>query len=214
MMTLWVLKCVAVAGGLGAWFLTQAWIGKRPFPSGALQDRVHDVTAPLNRWLLDHPRHADALLIATSALIDIVAIWLLYSAIFGPSLGPFIGLLLLFVLRQVCQGLCALPPPPGMIWRSPGFPSALVTYGTAGDLFFSGHTALAVYGGLELAHQFGGWGIAAGAAFVAIEAATVLVLRAHYTMDVLAGALAALWVWGVAQWLAPPLDALLAALAS
>jgi len=42
-MTLWVLKCVAVAGGLGAWFLTQAWIGKRPFPSGELQDRVHDL---------------------------------------------------------------------------------------------------------------------------------------------------------------------------
>jgi hypothetical protein len=33
-------------------------------------------------------------------------------------------------------------------------------------------------------------------------------------MDVLAGALAALWVWGVAQWLAPPVDALLASLAS
>src|SRR3989442_6441970 len=37
-----------------------------------------------------------------------------------------------------------------MIWRRPGFPSLLVTYGTAGDLFFSGHTAIAVYGGVEL----------------------------------------------------------------
>ncbi len=135
---------------------------------------------------------------------------MLYSAIFGPSFEPFLGLFILFMLRQVSQGLCALPPPPGMIWRSPGFPSALVTYGTANDLFFSGHTAVAVYGGLELAHHFGGWGIAAGAAFALIEAATVLVLRAHYTMDVLCGAFAALWVWTVAQWLAAPLDALLA----
>lgn len=210
-MTLWLLKCLLVAGGLGAWFLTQAWIAKRPFPSGGLHDRVHDLTAPANRWLLDNPRYANALLIATSALIDVVAIWMLYSAIFGASFRPFIGLFILFMLRQISQGLCALPPPPGMIWRSPGFPSALVTYGTANDLFFSGHTAVAVYGALELAHQFGGWGIAAGIAFAVIEAVTVLALRAHYTMDVLAGALAALWVWAVAQSLAAPVDALLAA---
>jgi hypothetical protein len=38
-----------------------------------------------------------------------------------------------------------------MIWRYPGVPSLLVTYGTSNDLFFSGHTALAVYGSIELA---------------------------------------------------------------
>ena len=58
---------------------------------------------------------------------------------------------MLFALRQLCQGLCAFAPPgEGMIWRRPGIPSLLVTYGTATDLFFSGHTAIAVYGALEL----------------------------------------------------------------
>ena len=212
-MTPWLLKCLLIAGGLAAWYWTQAWIARRPFPSGGLQDRVHDVTAPLNRWLLAHPRNADVLLIGTSALIDVAGVSLLVSSVIGPSFGPFLGLLMLFVLRQICQGLCALPPPEGMIWRSPGFPSLLVTYGTASDLFFSGHTAIAVYAGLELAHHFGAWGIAAGGAFVAIEAATVLVLRAHYTLDVFAGAVTALWVWAVAQTLAPRVDALLASLA-
>src|SRR5262245_1317544 len=209
-MTLWVVKVLLIAAGLAGWFWTQAWIARRPFPNGVLGDRVHDMTASLNGWLLANPRHANVLLIVTSWLIDVVAIWMLLNAVFGPSFGPFIGLFMLFVLRQLCQGLIALPPPPGMIWRSPGFPSLLVTYGTPNDLFFSGHTAIAVYGALELAHQFGGWGIAAGIAFATIEAATVLVLRAHYTMDVLAGALAALWVWTVAQSLAAPVDALIA----
>jgi len=209
-MPLWLLKCVVVAVGLGGWFFTQAWLARRPFPEGGLGDRIHDWTAPWNRWLIGHPKHADALLVTTSALIDIVGIWLLYSAIFGPSFGPFVGLFILFMLRQVSQGLCALPPPPGMIWRSPGFPSALVTYGTANDLFFSGHTAVAMYGGLAIAHEFGTWGVVVGAAFALIEATTVLVLRAHYTMDVLCGAFAALWVWTVAQALAAPVDALLA----
>jgi hypothetical protein len=212
-MTLWLIKCLVIVAGLGAWFATQAWLAKRPLAGAGMQDRVHDLTEPMNRWLASHPRHADALLIFSSALIDIVGLWLLLSAVFGASFGPFIGLLMLFALRQVCQGLCALQPPPGMIWRSPGFPTALVTYGTSTDLFFSGHTALAVYGGLELAHQFGAWGIAAGVAFVAIEVAVVLVLRAHYTLDVIAGAFAALWVWGVAQAAAPRVDALLASLA-
>ncbi len=212
-MTPWLLKCLVIAAGLGAWFWTQAWLARRPFPSGGLQDRVHDLTQPVNRWLLAHPRHANALLASTSALIDIAGIALLVSSVLGPSFGPFLGLLMLFALRQICQGLCALPPPDGMIWRSPGVPSLLVTYGTSGDLFFSGHSAIAVYAGLELAHRFGGWGIAAGAAFVIIELATVLVLRAHYTLDVFTGVVTALWVWAVTQTLAPPVDALLASLA-
>jgi hypothetical protein len=97
-----------------------------------------------------------------------------------------------------------------MIWRYPGFPSLLVTYGTTSDLFFSGHTAIAVYGALELAHH-GGTALAIlGAVIVLVEAATVLVLRAHYTMDVFAGAVTALWVWGVSSALAPGIDAWLA----
>ena len=38
------------------------------------------------------------------------------------------------------------------------------------------------------------------------EMLTVLTLRAHYTMDVFAALMAALWVSGVAAWLAPYCD--------
>ncbi len=211
-MSLWLVKCVVMAGGLGAWFWTQAWLARRPLPDG-LQDRVHDLTAPLNRWLLDSPRAANALLVFTSALIDLAGIGLLAASLLGETFGPFLGLLILFALRQLCQGLCALPPPPGMIWRDPGVPSLLVTYGTSNDLFFSGHTAIAAYAGLEMAQHFGPWGIATGGLFVLLEAATVLVLRAHYTLDVFAGAVTALAVWILAQQAAPRVDAWLAMLA-
>jgi hypothetical protein len=99
-----------------------------------------------------------------------------------------------------------------MIWRYPGFPSLLVTYGTASDLFFSGHTAIAVYGSIELAHVGGPLVVLLGLAIVLVEATAVLVLRAHYTMDVFTGAVTALWVWTVASALAPGLDRLLASL--
>lgn len=208
----WSLRTLLVAIGLVAWFWTQAWIARRGFPEGRIGDRVHDLTASWHQALLDHPRWADALLIATSALIDLLGAFLVLQAIFGPTVRPFLGLLLLFALRQICQALCALPSPEGMIWRHPGFPSLLVTYGTASDLFFSGHTAIAVYGCLELAHWGGPAFAVLGAVLAVILASAVLVLRAHYTMDVFAGAITALWVWTAASTLAPAVDGWLASL--
>jgi hypothetical protein len=209
---LWVLRALVVAAGLGLWFWTQALIGRRAFQQGVIGDRIHDLTAGLHGRLSTHPRRANALLITTSAIIDLLGIFVVALAIFGPTTRPFVGLLLLFALRQICQGLCALPAPEGMIWRDPGFPSLLVTYGTSNDLFFSGHTALAVYGSLELAHFGGPPFVLLGAVIVVIEVTAVLVLRAHYTMDVFTGAVTALWVWTVASALAPGVDRVLGSL--
>jgi hypothetical protein len=211
---LWALRAGLVAGSLVVWFWTQSLLGKRAAAEGRIGDTLLDLTAPLNRYLHDRPRIANALLIVTSALIDLLGLFLLGLAIFGPSARPFVGLLIVFGLRQLCQGLCSLPPPEGMIWRRPGFPSLLVTYGTATDLFFSGHTAIAVYGCLELAHWGGPVAAVAGIAIAAIEIGAVLVLRAHYTMDVFAGVITALWVWSIAFALGGRLDALLAGFAA
>ncbi|HXK12691.1 MAG TPA: phosphatase PAP2-related protein [Vicinamibacteria bacterium] len=212
-MPVWASRAVIVVVGLGGWFWTQALIARRAFPEGRIGDRLHDATASLHASLLAHPRAADRILVATSGIIDLLGFFLLFRAVFGPTLRPLVGLLLLFALRQACQAVCALPCPDGMIWRNPGFPSFLVTYGTASDLFFSGHTAIAVYGSLELAHSGGPAFAVLGGLIALIEATTVLVLRAHYTMDVYAGAVTALWVWTVASTVSPALDLWLASLA-
>jgi membrane-associated phospholipid phosphatase len=102
--------------------------------------------------------------------------------------------------------LCPLPAPSGMVWRYPGVPAILVTYGTANDLFFSGHTAIAVYGAATLAGHWGPWGLALGLAIALFEAITVLVLRAHYTMDVFTGIVCALWVYSLSGSIAPRVD--------
>lgn len=209
----WVFRVALVAGGLFLWFWTQKLIGKRNAPEGRIGDALLDATGRVNRYLHEKPRVATLLLIGTSALIDLLGLFLLAQAIFGASARPFAGLLILFGLRQVCQGLCALPPPEGMIWRNPGVPSLFVTYGTSTDLFFSGHTALAVYGCLELAHWGGPAAAVAGIVIVAIEISAVIVLRAHYTMDVFAGLVTALWVWSIAFSAGNGIDALLARIA-
>jgi membrane-associated phospholipid phosphatase len=195
------LRAGLVVFALVAWFWSQALIGSRSLKDGAIGDGIHELTAPLTRYLLNHPRAGNVTLIISSLFIDAFGIFLIGAGIFGPTLRPFVGLLILFAFRQVCQALCALPEPKDMIWRYPGFPSLLVTYGTGNDFFISGHTAVAVLGAIEIA-KIGPWWLAVAAGVVAfLEATTVIVLRAHYTMDVLAAACAAGCAAIAAGWL-------------
>ena len=194
-----LFRVVTIALGLGAWFTSQSLIAARGTRDGAIGDAVHDWTASWHAWLERHTRAANALLVTSSGFIDLFGLFLLGSALVGPSLRPGIGLLLLFAFRQVSQLTCALPTPPGMIWRRPGIPSLLVTYDVANDFFFSGHTAIAVLGAIEVA-KIAPPAVAIAAALVALaEGVTVLVLRAHYTMDVLTGFVAAFCAAGLAE---------------
>lgn len=205
----WKLRAAVVAVALVAWFWTQSLLGSRAPLGDGIGDGLHAMTESANRYLNDHASAANALLISSSACIDALAVFLLARGIFGPSLRPFLGVLMALGLRQIVQGLCALPPPSHMIWRNPGFPSLLVTYGVSSDFFFSGHTTMAVLGALELARLKKSWLTALAVALALFEIAAVIVLRAHYTMDVFTGALAALLISGVAARLAPPCDRLL-----
>jgi len=137
-------------------------------------------------------------------------VFLLASWLFGRSIRPLLGLLILVGLRQIMQRVCALPPPPNMIWHNPGFPSLLVTYSVAGDFFFSGHTAIAVFGAAQLSRLGRPWLTALAWCLAIFEAMTVIVLRAHYAMDVFAGAVTALWVDALLDKIVPALDRQLA----
>jgi membrane-associated phospholipid phosphatase len=195
------LRAALVVCALVAWFWSQALIGSRSLKDAAIGDGIHDLTTPLTRYLLNHPRAANATLIISSLFIDAFGIFLIGAGIFGPSLRPFVALLILFAFRQVCQALCALPAPKDLIWRYPGFPSLLVTYGTGNDFFISGHTAVAVLGAIEIAKMGPLWLAIAAGVVAFLEASTVIVLRAHYTMDVLAAACAAWCAASAAGWL-------------
>lgn len=195
---------------LALWFWTQSLLGARATPSSGVGDALHNLTAGLNSYFAQHAGAANALLIVSSALIDALGLFLLGSWLFGGSVRPFLGLILLMLLRQVLQALCSLPIPRGMIWHYPGVPSLLVTYHVANDFFFSGHTAIAVFGALELSRFQRKWLTSIAVLVVLFEIATVLILRAHYTMDIFTGILAALWVARITERLSLALDRRLA----
>ncbi len=205
-----IRRIVLTALTLGIWFWTQSLISRRAAPPSAVGDALHTLTVGLNFYFYHSPTAANALLIVSSALIDGLALFLLGRWLFGPSVRPFLGLVLLLGLRQIMQAICALPAPPNMIWHYPGFPSLLVTYNIGNDFFFSGHTAIAVFGGIELARLGKRWLTVVAVVIVLFEIATVLVLRAHYTMDVFTGLLAALCVARFCTVVSPRIDAWLA----
>jgi PAP2 superfamily protein len=195
---------------LVVWFWTQSLLGARIAPASGIGDALHNHSAGLNSYFAHNATAANALLIVSSALIDVLALFLLGSWLFGGTTRPFLGLFLLMTLRQVMQAICALPPPPNMIWHDPGFPSLLVTYHVADDFFFSGHAAIAVFGAIELSRLHRNWLTVLAVLIAVFEIATVLVLRAHYTIDVFTGIVAALWIANLSERISPRLDRLIA----
>jgi hypothetical protein len=201
-------RIIITAVALALWFWTQSLIGARHLSGTGITDGLHQITAPINSYLIGHPTATNTLLVVSSAFIDAFGIFLLFAWIFGCSVRPFLSLMLVMALRQLMQALCALPPPSGIIWHSPGVPSLLVTYKVANDFFFSGHTAIAVLGLYEVARLRRAWLTAFASMVLIFEIITVLSLRVHYTMDVFTGIVTALLVCGISSRVAPKIDEL------
>jgi len=198
---LFIARIALTGGALVVWFWSQKLIGAKGIPDLAIGDRIHNATASANLYLHLHPFAANVLLIVSSSIIDLLGVFLLARWIFGGALRSFLGLVIVLGLRQVVQWLVALPAPPNAIWHYPGFPSLLVTYGVSNDYFFSGHTSIAVLGVTEITRFGKRWLIAIGVLIAIFEVATVLILRAHYTMDVFTGIVTGLYAAYLAEFI-------------
>jgi hypothetical protein len=187
------VRVAVTTAALVVWFWTQSMVGARTLPGASIWDGLHIATAAANLFLQAHSSAANALLIASSAIVDLLGIFLLSKWIFGASVRPFLGLVIVLGLRQIMQALVALPAPPNEIWHYPGFPSLLVTYSVANDYFFSAHTAIAILAITEIARAGRRWVTAIGVLIAVFEILTVLVLRVHYTMDVFTGIVTGLY---------------------
>ena len=73
----WWSHVLFVAIGLGLWFWTQNLIGEQQHEKGTIGDTVHVVLASPNLYLQTHRATASALLIVSSAVIDVLGIFLL-----------------------------------------------------------------------------------------------------------------------------------------
>jgi hypothetical protein len=112
-----VTRLVVTVAALAIWFWTQSLIGARALPASGIGDGLHAATAAANLYLQGHARLANILLIMSSAMIDLLGIFLLSKWLFGASARPFVGLVIVLGLRQIMQAIVALPAPPDTIWH-------------------------------------------------------------------------------------------------
>lgn len=85
--------------------------------------------------------------------------------------------------------------PEGYAWDYPGFPSIMVSYLKTNDFFFSGHCGLPILLLCEFNFLKIQWiKIICIFTFV-LECFTMLSLRGHYSIDIIAGAIFAHYIW-------------------
>jgi PAP2 superfamily C-terminal len=206
-----VSQAAAVVAAYAVWLSSQHLLERTRGTVTGFTDHTHQLLSGVNAFLNGHPTVANVILAVSSFEVDLAATSMVVFFFVRRDSRPLLGLWLILVMRQLCQASVSIPAPEGMIWRYPGFPTLVVTYGTSTDFFFSGHMALATLLATELTAQGAvrwkqtvAWAVAAAQAFV------ILSMRFHYVTDVVAGGLAAVAATQLAHALGRLLDAGLA----
>lgn len=206
------LQIAAVGGAYAAWLVSQHLLESSRGVVSGFTDHTHELLAGANTYLNAHPSLADAILAVSSLEVDLAAVSMVVFFFMRRQSRPLLALWAILVMRQLCQASVSIPPPDGMIWRYPGFPTLVVTYGTSTDFFFSGHMALATILAAELSAQNARWSRQATAwSIAALQAIVILSMRFHYVTDVVAGLLAAVAAVRIADAVGRRVDAQVAA---
>lgn len=152
------------------------------------RDQILIMAEPLNKFFNDNVEYRNQLLIFASSCMDALQIIGFYRwSRFGSSWRFMITFASFYVFRVLVQSLWYIEKPPGYDWGFPGYMSIFVGYGTTTDFFYSGHVGCCVVHALEF--NTVGWNIMSYFAIFAMftQAFTMVVLRSHYTVDMIAG---------------------------
>ncbi len=201
------LQIFAVLAVYAAWHGTQYLLESSRGVITHVTDHTHEALATANAFFNAHPSVTDAILIVTSFELDVAALSLVAFFFIRKESRPLLALWLVLITRQLCQTAVSLPKPDGLLWRYPGFPSLVVTYGAASDFFFSGHMALSTLFAMELSLQGAArWKQIVAWAAIGLHVFVILSMRFHYIQDVVAGFLTAIVAALVARALGQRLD--------
>mmetsp|Transcript_27607 Transcript_27607/g.27295 ORF Transcript_27607/g.27295 Transcript_27607/m.27295 type:complete len:117 (+) Transcript_27607:429-779(+) len=96
--------------------------------------------------------------------------------------------------------------PDDNLWDYPGIPSITVTYLRTTDFFYSGHVGVMVFCALENRHEGNRFLMYLSIFTAFFEFFVLLVLRAHYAVDMFAGIVFAHYFWIISGWVSPYLD--------
>jgi hypothetical protein len=155
-------------------------------------DKLFDLTEPLNKYVHVNVLFRRALMLISSFIIDTSVISLFIGwAMYSRSWRGLFSVGIFYFFRGVCNGLYAMKYPENMIWENPGIQTFSVSYNDTTDFFFSGHVGINLIASIELTKykmQKVAYITYLG---IIVQITTMLVLRGHYSIDLIAGLIAA-----------------------
>jgi hypothetical protein len=155
-------------------------------------DQFFEITSSLNKFIYDHAVPRKLLVITSSLIIDISVIslsicWVLMSR----TWRPLITIGLFYALRGACNVMFAMKYPENIIWEFPGIPAFSISYHDTSDFFFSGHVGINLISAIEL-KRFKCFKLSCLSYFgVFFQILTMLTVRGHYSIDLIAGLISA-----------------------
>lgn len=166
-------------------------------------DGLFALTSPLNEFFIANSLLRHLLLIFSSFLIDVQYLFFCFHyAFFGNSARPLIFLTIFYLFRMFIQSIFMMRYPEGMAWDYPGIPSFSISYAYTTDFFFSGHVGILVFTSLEN-HCNKNYKMMVLSIFsVIVEFNVMVVLRGHYSIDLISGMIFGHYFWGIANKLA------------
>jgi hypothetical protein len=175
--------------------------------SKCFNDEVFNLTSPLNSYFADHPSIRDLFEILSSFFLDVNLLSFLgYYVLWGDSWRPILFGSGFYAIRGSLQALTVLGFPEGFIWTFPGIYSFAITYVRSSDFFYSGHVGvmlfLAIYFRTKGFRKMMYYSI-----FCSVfEGIVMVIVRCHYGIDVVGGALFCHYLWIMSEYPARYVD--------
>jgi len=175
--------------------------------TSCLWDALFVFTSDLNAHFADNEFQRHLLLIFSSALIDFQVLCLAFRyVVSGKSWRTPIALFSFYLIRALVQGLFIMKFPEGYLWDDPGVFSLAVSYHRTPDFFFSGHLGFTIICACENQGLKRPRLALLSLITAVVEACVMVVLRGHYTIDLIAGVVFGHYCWILSGVASKPLD--------
>jgi len=167
-------------------------------------DVLFELTSSINSYLIQNTEIRHALLCFASLCLDsLVLLSYVVWIVDWEDWILFLSVLMFYTIRAITFSLFQIRFPNNYAFDHPGFPSITVSYLVSNDFFFSGHvglpTILSFYYYLKLNYLMVFFALLVGV----IQATMMLLLRGHYSIDLLFGILMSYYSVRIAEIINP-----------
>jgi hypothetical protein len=160
------------------------------------EDKLFEASAAINTYFSENASMRHLLLIFSSSLIDFQFVYFCVNyLLWGNTARPIVFLIIFYSFRAFIQSIFFMKYPEGMAWEYPGIPSLTVSYEATSDFFFSGHVGIMVFVSLENYKHRNYQMMTLGIFSVCAEFFVMLVLRGHYSIDLISGIIFGHYFW-------------------